>query len=79
MNCEECGLLEERAKLAEARTSAAIAEAYQYRRLWEAGASCLAKNAAKIKPRGEDERKILELAKGADHGVFWSGETKGWI
>ena len=61
------------------RESEAIAEAYKYRLLWEAAASCLAHNAGKLKPRGADEATIISMAKAADHGKFWSGETSGWL
>lgn len=61
------------------RESEAIAEAYKYRVLWEAAASCLAHNAGKLKPRGADEAKVIDLAIRADHGKFWSGETSGWL
>lgn len=79
MECEECGLYREQARLAQARASEAIAEAAHYRNLWQAASSCIAINASKIKPRGEDEQKLIEIAKKADHGVFWSGQTKGWL
>ena len=79
MNCEGCGLAKEQSRLSEARAREAIAEAYKYRRLWEASASCLAHNAKRVKARGEDEAKLLEMAKEADSGVFWSGTTKGWL
>lgn len=79
MDCKNCGLREEQVRLAQSRECEAIAEAARYRTLWEAGASCLAANAVKIKPRGPDEAKLLEIAKRANHGVFWSGKTKGWI
>lgn len=79
MKCEECGLREEQVRLAQARESEAIAEAAKYRALWEASASCLSANESRIKPRGADEAKLLEIAKKANHGPFWSGKTKGWI
>lgn len=79
MDCKNCGLREEQVRLAQSRESEAISEAARYRTLWEASASCLAANAVKIKPRGPDEAKLLEIAKQANHGVFWSGKTKGWI
>lgn len=79
MDCEECGLCREQVKLSRTREHEAIAEAAKYRMLWEASASCLAHNADKIKPRGADEAKLIEIAKGANHGMFWSGKTKGWI
>lgn len=79
MECENCGLREEQVRLAKARESEAIAEAASYRMLWEASASCLAENESKIKPRGPDEAKLMEIAKQANHGLFWSGKTKGWI
>lgn len=61
------------------RESEAVAEAYKYRLLWEAAASCLAHNAMKLKARGADEAKVIDLAKSADYGKFWSGKTSGWI
>lgn len=61
------------------RESEAIAEAYKYRLLWEAAASCLAHNARKLKPRGKDEAKVIDMAQTTDHGKFWSGETSGWL
>ncbi|HIE1324489.1 TPA: hypothetical protein ACXJFQ_005094 [Pseudomonas aeruginosa] len=79
MECKKCGLCEEQVRLAQAREREAIAEAAKYRTLWEASASCLSANQSKIKPRGADESKLLEIARQADHGQFWSGKTKGWI
>lgn len=76
-NCQ-CELRAEQARLAEKRTREAVAEAAMFRTRWEAAASCLAYNAGKITPRGQDEKAIIEIAKDADHGVFWSGKTSGW-
>lgn len=70
---------QETAMLALAAKSKLIDEAYKYRRLWEAASSCIAANADKIRPRGDDEEKLIDLAINADHGVFWSGKTKGWL
>lgn len=85
VKCPDCGRdpcaceLIERANLAEANASKATSEAYRYRLLWECAASCLATNAKKIKPRGADERRMLEKANDAANGTFWSGLTDGWI
>ena len=74
----QCDLRAEQVRLAEKRTGEAIAEAAMYRSRWQAAASCLAHNADKIAPRGEDEKALIKLAKESDHGVFWSGKTSGW-
>ena len=37
---------------------------------------------AKIKAaiaQGEDERRIIDIAKQANHAMFWSGGTDGWL
>lgn len=57
----------------------AVTEAYRWRELWEAAASCLQHNRGKIRPRGEDERRILAIAEKCQCGHFWSGETNGWL
>lgn len=74
----QCVLLERTAG-AERDAARAISEANSYRELWECAASCISHNAAKIKPRGGDEARMVELAKKDMHGHFWSGETDGWI
>lgn len=61
------------------REQRAVEEAYRYRRLWQCAAACLAQNASKIRARGADEARMLELAAQEDVGVFWAGTTKGWI
>lgn len=57
----------------------AIAEAYLYRLHWQAAASCIAFNAGRLRPRGADERRVIETAKTANLGPFWSGKTDGWL
>lgn len=76
---ERHGELLERAKGAEAREAQAIDVAYGVRRLWQAAAACLSHHQHKIKPRGPDERRMLEAAAAIDHGPFWAGTTDGWI
>jgi hypothetical protein len=68
-----------RAQGAEEREASAIAEAYKFRELWEAAASCLQHNRKKIRPRGEDERRVLDIADKQMCGHFWSGKTNGWL
>jgi hypothetical protein len=73
-------VLRERVRSAERRENEAMSEAYRYRRLWEAAASCLAYNRDRLrKPRGEDERLLVENALSDMHGPFWSGKTRGWL
>jgi hypothetical protein len=72
-------VLKARVAGAERRESAAVAEAYQYRELWEAAASCLQHNRAQITPRGADERRMLDAAHACMCGHFWSGHTDGWL
>src|SRR5690554_1318954 len=69
-----------RVENAERRAAESGALAHSYRYLWECAASCLEHNAAKVKPRGKDEGRMLELAKrDGPQGKFWSGKTDGWI
>lgn len=72
-------MYQDQVKRAKKRELEAISEAQKYRELWNAAASCLAHNKDKIRPRGEDERVIIQIASKSDHGHFWSGETKGWL
>lgn len=76
---DDLALMEEQVALAEKKAADAIAEASKYRTLWECAASCLSSNSKFIKPRGGDERKLLSIADSANHGVFWSGTTDGWL
>lgn len=70
----------ERAALAERRLHDAVMEAARLRTLWEAAASCLQYNRARLaKARGVDEARLLALAEQADLGPFWAGTTAGWI
>jgi len=72
-------VLEERVRTAEERSAEAIAETYKWKELWNAAASCLQHNKAKIKPRGQDERRMLEAADKCTCGHYWSGKTNGWL
>ena len=56
-----------------------LRDALYYRELWEAAASCLQHNMTKIKPRGEDEKRMLDEATNSTCGHFWSGKTDGWL
>jgi hypothetical protein len=56
-----------------------LSEAARYRELWEAASSCLQHNMTKIKPRGQDEKRMLEEAAKSTCGLFWSGKTDGWL
>ena len=74
----QCELLEQ-VRGCHKREAEAVAEAYRYRELWEAAAACLQHNRKRIKPRGEDERLMLEAADRCLCGHFWSGKTSGWM
>lgn len=69
----------ERVRGSRSRETEAIAEAFKYRQLWDAAASCLQHNMKKISPRGEDEKRMLSMAKNSLCGSFWSGKTNGWF
>jgi hypothetical protein len=73
-----CPLIEQARKSLK-READAIQEALLYRELWEAAASCLLYNRGKIKPRGEDERRLLDVAEKSMCGHYWSGATDGWM
>lgn len=83
--CHDCNrplkycacVLKERVALADARRHEALDEAYRLRRLWQSAAACLSN--VQPKPRGEDERRMLQAAYAEDHGPFWAGTTDGWI
>lgn len=85
MRCESCNHEPcacpsiSRAEAAQARETEAILEAYKWRELWEAAASCIQHNRKLIKPRGEDERRIIEAAEKCGCGHYWSGRTDGWL
>lgn len=83
-HCNDCKyvpcacVLLETVRLGEARSAKAVAEAERYRLLWQAAASLITYAGDKLKPRGQDERRLIDIAKHADHGRFWSGKTDGW-
>jgi len=79
IDCPNCQVLATRAALAERYAAEAIAAAYRYRELWEAAASCLQANRAKIRPRGPDDSRMLAHAAQDRCGHFWSGRTDGWL
>ncbi len=91
--CPDCGapgrwcicVMQARMNGAERREREAIAEAYRYRTLFQAAASLIAHNRARLaKPRGKDEARVLEYLDSYGDGPpalghFWSGKTDGWI
>ena len=77
--CANCDVLVARTSVAERREAEAIADAYKYRELWEAAASCLQHNRAKIRPRGKDKERMISRAMQDMCGHFWSGSTDGWL
>ena len=79
MTCFNCEVLRARVDCAERSETRAIAEAYHYRELWEAAASCLQHNRAKLRPRGPDEARMLDAAMQSLCGHFWSGKSDGWL
>ena len=78
--CAACQVYRTRAELAERQAAEAVDQAYRYRLLWEAAASCLRHNRARLaKPRGGDEARVIAHAGETDLGLFWSGRTDGWL
>jgi hypothetical protein len=76
-------VLRARMEGAERRAREAQREAARLRELWQAAASCLSYNRARLtRPRGEDERRLLayiEAQGSTEHGHYWSGKTDGWL
>lgn len=76
-------VLRERLCSAERERDGAMRERAHWYTMFQATASIVAHSRDRLrKPRGEDERRVLEWideAGAAGLGPFWSGRTDGWI
>jgi hypothetical protein len=73
-------VLAARVQSAEADLHRQTERAYAAELLAQAAVSCLTHNKARLaRPRGEDERRLIESLGATDMGPFWSGGTDGWL